>query len=71
MNGSILFLGAVPLSCNNFTRVVGKVQKKEEGGEGGEKKHAQHACGTHAQTRDLPLAKRRSPAAHHRSCLDN
>ena len=58
---------------NTFTGVVGKVRKnylpKEE--ERVEKKNAHSVpTGAGARTKDLPRARRGSPAAHHGSCLD-
>ena len=51
---------------------MGKVRKnylpKEEGREGGEKKHVQRA--RRAETQDLPRARRGSPAARQGGCLD-
>ena len=41
-----------------------------EGREGGEKKRAQRARGPGARTRDLPRARRGSPAARQGGCLD-
>ena len=54
---------------------VGKVRKKtylpkEEGREGGEKKRTQRARRARARTRDLPRARRGSPAACHGGCSD-
>ena len=53
---------------NTFTGVVGKVQMKEEGREGEEKKV--QVAGARTQTRDLPRARRGSPAARPRNCVD-
>ena len=61
---------------NTFAGLVGKVQKKlspEGGRKGGrgEKKSARSApAGPGARTRDLPRARRGSPAARHGGCLD-
>ena len=43
---------------------------KEEGREGEEKSARSAPTGPGAQTRDLPRARRRSPAARHGGCLD-
>ena len=43
---------------------------KEEGKEGGEKSARSAPAGPGARTRDLPRARRGSPAARHRGCLD-
>ena len=55
---------------NTFVGLVGKVRKKlfPEGGRKGRwrKKRAQRAC----RARDLPRARRGSPAARHGGCLD-
>ena len=54
--------------------LVGKVRKiylpKEEGREGGEKSVCSAPAGPRARTRDLPHARRGSPAARHGGCLD-
>ena len=60
---------------NTFAGLVGKVRKKlsPEGGRkgGGRKKSARSApAGPGARTRDLPRARRGSPAARHGGCLD-
>ena len=60
---------------NTFVGLVGKVRKKtisRRGKEGRvEKKSARSApAGPGARTRDLPRARRGSPAARHGGCLD-
>ena len=59
-----------PNNPDTFTGVVGKGQKKEGGREGGEKSMCSTLTGARARTRDLPRARRGSPAAHHGICLD-
>ena len=44
--------------------------RKEEGREGGEKSARSAPAGPGARTRDLPRARRGSPAARHGGCLD-
>ena len=44
--------------------------RKEEGREGGEKSARSAPAGPGAQTRDLPRARRGSPAARQGGCLD-
>ena len=57
---------------NTFAGLVGKVQKnylpKEEGREDGEK--SARSAPAMPWTRDLPHARRGSPAARHGGCLD-
>ena len=59
---------------NTFAGLVGKVQKKlsQEGGRkgGGEKSVHSAPAGPGARTRDLPRARRGSPAARQGGCLD-
>ena len=74
-------LKAIKISCfchinpnltTDFTGLVGKVRKKlspEGGRKGGWRKKAR-APGPGARTRDLPRARRGSPAARHGSCWD-
>ena len=60
------------INPNTFAGLVGKVRKKlsPEGGRK-EKKSARSApAGPGARTRDLPRARRGSPAARHGGCLD-
>ena len=59
-------------NSNTSMGVVGKVQKnlfpqKRRKGDWRGKKHVQHACGGQGSNR---YARRESPAARHRSCLD-
>ena len=59
---------------NTFAGLVGKVRKnylpKEEGREGGEKSAHSAPAGPGPRTRDLPRARRGSPAARQGGCLD-
>ena len=59
---------------NTFAGLVGKVRKnylrKEEGREGREKSVRSAPAGPGARTRDLPRARRGSPAARQGGCLD-
>ena len=58
---------------NTFAGLVGKVRKnlpKEEGREGGEKSARSAPAGPGARTWDLSRARRGSPAARQRGCLD-
>ena len=69
------FFGDVIINPNTFAGLVGKVQKKkfsQRRKEGRvEKKSARSApMGTRARTRDLPRARRGSPAARQGGCLD-
>ena len=54
------------INPNTFAGLVGK----EEGREGGEKSARSAPAGPGARTRDLPRARRGSPAARHGGCLD-
>ena len=61
-----------PNLTTGFTGLVGKVRKKRRRKEGRvEKKSARSTpAGPGARTRDLPRARRGSPAARHGGCLD-
>ena len=57
---------------NTFAGLVGKVRKRlsPEGGRKGEKSAHSAPAGPGARTRDLPRARRGSPAARQGGCLD-
>ena len=72
--GCALFLSVVGLTLTLLRGWWGRCEKnylpKEEGREGGEKSAHSAPAMPGAQTRDLPCARRGSPAARQGGCLD-